>query len=87
MKYLFKKYKSVIKFILTFLIVYSVLSLGYKFYLDGSQDSKYYPDYITNLTARQSQLIIDSVGYTANIEPHEAEPSMKLFVNSLMHWR
>ena len=81
MKYLFKKYKSVIKFILTFLIVYSVLSLGYKFYLDGSQDSKYYPDYLTHLTAKQSQLIINSVGYAADIQPHDAEPSMKLIVN------
>lgn len=81
MKSLFKKYKSVIKFILTFILVYVILSFGYKLYLDVSEGTKYYPDYITNLTAKQSQLIINSVGYEAHIAPHEAEPSMKLYVN------
>ena len=82
MKNLFKKYKSVIKFILTFMLVYAVLSFGYKSYLDASEGSKNYPDYITNLTAKQSQLVIRTIGYKADIAPHEAEPSMKLFVNN-----
>jgi len=82
LKKLFKKYKSVIKFILTFLLVYAVLSFSYKFYLDFSEDSKYYPDYITNLTAKQSQLVISSIGYDSSVVPHEAERSMKLIVNN-----
>ncbi|MGS2725075.1 exosortase family protein XrtF [Psychroserpens sp. BH13MA-6] len=82
MKALLLKYKSVIKFILTFLSVYMVLTIAYKLYLDMSEDSIYYPDYITNLVARQSQLLIETFGYDAQIIPHEEEPSMKLLVNS-----
>ena len=82
MKTLFRKYKSVVKFILTFLLVYAVLSISYKLYLNISEDSNYYPDYVTNLTARQSQLILESIGYEALIAPHPDEPSMKLIINS-----
>jgi len=82
LKSLIKKYKSVIKFILTFLLVYAVLSITYKLYLDYSDGSQFYPDYITNLTAKQSQLLINSIGYDATIVPHEAEPSMKLIINN-----
>lgn len=50
-------------------------------YLDVSDGTTYYPDYFTNLTAKQSVSLIASVGYEAKIEPHEAEPSMKLIIN------
>ena len=81
MKTLFAKYKSVIKFILTFLLVYAVLSVSYKFYLDFSKGSKYYPDYVTNLTALQSESLLETVGYEARTEPHPDEASMKLIIN------
>lgn len=82
MKAIFKKYKLVIKFIITFAIVYGVLTLSYKFYLDFSDGSKHYPDYATHLVAKQSQMLIASLGYEARIEPHKLEPSMKLIVNN-----
>jgi len=82
LKSLFQKYRSVIKFIITFLLVYAVLSVAYKFYLDFSTGAIYYPDYVTNLTARQSQLLINSVGYDCHIEAHADEPSMKLIINN-----
>ena len=82
MRYLIKQYKPVIKFILTFLLVYAVLTIGYKIYLSQSTGKTYYPDYITNLTAKQSVLLLESVGYEARVKPHEAEPSMKLIVNN-----
>lgn len=82
LKALLYKYKSVIKFIATFLTVYFVLTLTYKFYLDYSDGSKYYPDYLTNLVAQQSQSLIATFGYNADILPHPDEPSMKLLVNS-----
>lgn len=82
MKALIIKYKSVIKFILTFIIVYISLSVCYKFYLDFSKGSKYYPDYVTNLVARQSKELIDVIGYNAKVVPHPDEPSMKLFINN-----
>jgi exosortase family protein XrtF len=59
-----------------------VLSLTYKFYLDYSDDSKYYPDYITNLVAKQSQSLLESVGFDAQVVPHPNEASMKLIINN-----
>jgi exosortase family protein XrtF len=59
-----------------------VLTIGYKLYLDFSEGLKYYPDYVTNLVAKQSESLINAVGYDAKIVPHPDEPSMKLLVNS-----
>jgi len=81
LKNLIIKYKSVIKFILTFLAVYLFLSYTYKLYLDYSDGTIYYPDYITNLVARQNDLILGSLDYRANSIPHPYEPSMKVIVN------
>ncbi|MGB6268903.1 MAG: exosortase family protein XrtF, partial [Olleya sp.] len=64
MKNLIIKYKSVIKFILTFLLVYGVLIFAYNYYLDASKGGKYYPDYITNLVANQSKDLLENVGYS-----------------------
>lgn len=82
MKELIVKYKSVIKFILTFLLVYAVLTFSYKLYLDASDGSKYYPDYLTNLVAKQSQSVLQTMGYEATIAKHPDEPSMKLIINN-----
>lgn len=82
MKELIIKYKSVLKFIATFLIVYSLLSYAYKLYLEGSVGEEYYPDYITNLVARQSEALLDAFGYQAKVIPHPNEPSMKLIINN-----
>lgn len=82
MKALLIKYKSVIKFILTFLIVYIFLSVAYKFYLDFSDGSKFYPDYFTNSVAKQSQVLLQEIGYNAQVVPHPDEPSMKLIINN-----
>ncbi|WGD33636.1 exosortase family protein XrtF [Olleya sp. YS] len=80
MKDLIVTYKPVIKFILTFLLVYGVLSLAYNFYLDASKDGTYHPDYITNLVANQSKDLLENVGYNTKVLPHPDEPSMKLIV-------
>ena len=82
MKALFIKYKSVIRFILTFLIVYGALAISYKVYLDYSDGSKYYPDYFTNLVANQSVFLLETVGYHAQVAPHPNEASMKLIINN-----
>ncbi len=82
MKALLLKYKSVLKFILTFLMVYVVLTIGYKLYLDFSNGSRFYPDYFTNLVAKQSESLINTLGYQAKVVAHPDEPSMKLLVNS-----
>jgi len=74
------KYKSVIKFILTFLLVYILLAYTYSFYLDASNGSKFYPDYVTNVVAKQSESLLNTIGYQAKVEKHPEEPSMKLIV-------
>lgn len=80
MKALLIKYKSVLRFILTFLFVYIVLSLCYKLYLDISKEHTYYPDYITNIVANQTEHLLNVVGYESKVVPHPEEPSMKLLV-------
>ncbi|RKE98258.1 exosortase family protein XrtF [Ichthyenterobacterium magnum] len=82
MKALILKYKSVVKFILTFLLVYLVLSFTYKLYLDFSDGSKYYPDYITNLVAKQSKSLVEIFGYETEVVKHLKEPSMKFIINN-----
>tara|TARA_R110000787_G_scaffold96415_8_gene199839 strand:- start:1460 stop:1891 length:432 start_codon:yes stop_codon:yes gene_type:complete len=41
----------------------------------------YYPDFITNLVAKQSSELISSFGYEAKVMPHDTETSMKLYIN------
>jgi exosortase family protein XrtF len=63
-------------------MVYVVLTIGYKLYLDFSNGSRFYPDYFTNLVAKQSESLINTLGYEAKVVAHPDEPSMKLLVNS-----
>ena len=81
MKSLLIKYKSVIRFIVTFLAVYGVLTIGYNVFLNMSDGSKFYPDYLTNLVAQQTNALLNSVGYEASVIPHPDEPSMKIIIN------
>lgn len=82
MRELVEKYKSVIRFIITFLSVYILLSVAYKLYLDFSDGSKYYPDYLTNTVAKQSKNLLETIGYKTRVEPHANEPSMKLIIRN-----
>ena len=64
----------------SFISVYLVLTLGYKFYLDWSDGSRYYPDYFTNLVAKQSQQLLITLDYPTVLEPHPDEPSLKVII-------
>ena len=64
-----------------FLAVYGTLTIGYNLYLNLSDGSKFYPDYFTNLVAKQTNALINSIGYEANVLPHANEPSMKIIIN------
>ncbi len=81
MKALFIKFKPVVRFITTFLLVYFALSVAYKFYLEYSKTSTYYPDYFTHLVAQQTKGLLNAFSYTTETLPHENEPSIKLIVN------
>lgn len=62
-------------------MVYGVLTMSYKMYLDYSVGSEFYPDYVTNLVAKQSKSLLETVGYKVQIIQHPNEPSMKLIIN------
>lgn len=81
MKKLLIKYKSVVKFIVTFLVVYLLLTVAYKFYLQLAENTNYYPDYMTHLVAQQSADLLNNFGYEAQVIPHKSEASMKLIIN------
>lgn len=55
--------------------------MSYKFYLDYSNNSKFYPDYVTNLVAKQSKSLLETIGYETQIVRHPREASMKLIIN------
>ncbi len=82
MKSLFIKYKSVLRFILIFLVVYVVLSIVYKLFLQFSDGSKFYPDYFTHTVAKQSEALLNTFGYHTKVLPHPNEPSMKVVLNN-----
>lgn len=75
------KYRSVLRFILTFLGSYLIFSLIYNAYLELSGSSAYYPDIITHLVSLQSEKVIDSLGYATEVVPSREEPSMNLLIN------
>ncbi len=81
MRTLLVKYKLVIRFIITFLAVYGVLTVGYNLYLNVSDGSKFYPDYLTHLVAEQTNALLNGLGYESNIMPHPNEPSVKIIIN------
>lgn len=83
MQKLFVKYKLVLRFIFMFLGSYLVLSLCYHLYLSFFRNSGFYPDPITHLVAKQSEVLVDGFGYNAQILPHQAELSIKLIVNQV----
>lgn len=82
MKELIKKYKSVVLFIVLFLGTYLVLSTIYSFYLKASVNSGFYPDYITNLVARQSAAILDAMGYLTTMEEYENRIGMLIVIEN-----
>ena len=66
----------------TFIIVYGVLTIAYKIYLDVSDGSTYYPDYFTHIVAKQSEAVLNTFGYEAEVWPHADEPSMMVLVHN-----
>lgn len=53
----------------------------YKLYLDASEGSEFYPDYMTHLVAKQNESLLNTFGYDAQVLPHPDEPSLKITVN------
>ena len=51
-------------------------------YLDYSTGTIYYPDYFTNLVAKQSNALFEILGYNAEVVKHPYEPSMKVILEN-----
>ncbi len=82
MKELFKKYKSVIQFVVLFLGTYLVLSALYAYYLKVSVNSGFPPDYLTNLVARQTAALLNSFGYDASLEFSSLRKGMLVVIDN-----
>ncbi len=63
------------------MLVYALLSVVNKLYLQYSDGSKFYPDFMTNLVSLQIETLLNSFGYQTQVVPHPDEPSMKLILN------
>lgn len=79
---LISKYKSVLRFILTFVGSYFVLVFLYNLYLKYGASDTYYPDIITHTVAKQSESIINAMGYNMKVVPSKVEPAMNLIVGN-----
>ncbi len=62
---------------------YFVFTVLYNGYLTLFESSGYYPDFFTHLVAMQTELVIESVGYTSKIMIHPTEPSLQLYINEV----
>lgn len=82
MKALFKKYKTVVKFVVLFLGVYLLLGIFYSVYLSFSKEGPFTPDYITNLVAKQSAAVLDAFGYGSALAPDQLEDGMLLTIEN-----
>lgn len=78
---LLKEYRPVLKFIATFLGVYFFLTIAYKFYLDFSDGSLYYPDYFSNLVGKQTVKLLEVFGYQAELVKSN-QPVLNLVINN-----
>jgi len=72
-----QKYKSALGFIVKFFITYIVLTYVYSLYLSNFTNE---PDGVTRIVAQQTEAIINTLGYEAQVEEHTEEPTMKLLV-------
>ncbi|PTX58521.1 exosortase family protein XrtF [Kordia periserrulae] len=73
-----QKYKSALGFIVKFFVVYAMLTYVYSLYLSNFDGE---PDGVTRIVAQQTESIINTLGYEASVEVHDAEPTMKLLVH------
>lgn len=80
MKEILIKYKSVIRFVVLFIGTYLLLSFLYSVYLKMSAGGDYFPDYFTNLVARQSAVILEAFGYPTDLFNHHREGGVYLTV-------
>lgn len=80
---LFRKYRLVLRFIFIFLGSYFLFSSLYNGYLILYDTDHPVPDPLTQLVARQSGALMESLGYDVEVVMHHTGLSMKLMVESI----
>jgi len=78
-----KSNKTVIFFLIKFFGVYFLLFLFYSVYLSKNQKTEgiFACAPITNTVAKQTQFLLNNIGYSAEIEQNTNEVSINLFIN------
>ena len=82
MRKLFRKYNSVIRFVILFIGTYLVLGIFYSIYLKLSENGSYFPDYLTNLVAKQSATVLNGLGYSTVLTPDSIDLGMLITINN-----
>lgn len=65
-----------------FLGTYLVLGFLYSIYLKASENGAYFPDYITNLGANQSAMLLDGFGYNSTLWKDSLSQGMLLTIDN-----
>lgn len=81
MKKYFIQYKPFLIFLAKFFLSYAILTIIYNIFLNQYDVSKNENDRFTEIVASQTENVITFFGYESETQPHESEPSVKLFVN------
>ncbi|MBG42571.1 MAG: exosortase family protein XrtF [Aequorivita sp.] len=82
MKKLLEKYKTVIRFVVLFMGSYLLMSVLYGLYLKVSENGNYFPDFVTNLVAKQSSAVLDAFGYNSILVPDSIAQGMLLTIDN-----
>ncbi|KQC32770.1 molecular chaperone GroEL [Nonlabens sp. YIK11] len=82
-----KPYYPVFKFVIVFGVLYILLSLAYYGYLQLEYTDYNYPDPITAAVSRQTQTILQWMGYDAQIYNAPGNPSVMLFIDDKIVFR
>lgn len=82
MKELFQKYKTVVRFVTLFLGTYLILSFFYAAYLKFFSSEVFFPDFVTNLVAKQSSSLLESFGVYTFLSPDNLEEGMLLTIEN-----
>lgn len=82
-----KPYYPVFKFVVTFGVLYLLLSLAYYAYLQVEYQPSNYPDPVTAVVSRQAQSILQFIGYDAQIYNAPSNPSVLLYIDEKIVFR
>ena len=80
-----KSNKLIVIFLIKFFGTYALLFLGYSYYLESTQEKHniYACAPITTTVANQTEFLLNSIGYEAEVVQHPDEVSMKLILNNV----